>query len=67
MVSEDTQYKPKDAISSTLKSAGLCGSAGFFSSAIKNSLKKQNVGPLGVFTRTGAEIAVFGSVQPRIP
>lgn len=67
MAFEDLQYKPKDTISSTLQATGICGSAGLFISAIRNSLKKQNVGALGVFTRTGAEIAVFGSAQRGVP
>lgn len=44
----------------TLKAASITGGAGLVTSAIQNSLAKQNIGAWGVFTRTGGGIAIFG-------
>jgi delta 1-pyrroline-5-carboxylate dehydrogenase len=57
---EHKQYQPKDAVDATLKGTMITGAAGVVSSAIQNSLAKQNVGPWGVVTRTGGTIAIFG-------
>lgn len=57
---EETIYHPQDAIAATIKSATLTGGAGLLTSAVQNTLAKQNVGPLGIFFRTGGTIAVFG-------
>lgn len=53
-------YHPKDAVSSTANTTIVTGSAGFFASAVQNTLQKQNVGPMGVFTKSGGTIAMFG-------
>lgn len=57
---EDGQYHAKDTISATIKATMITSTAGLFTSAVQNSLAKQNVGPLGIFTRTGGTIAMFG-------
>lgn len=57
---EDHSYHPKDAISGALKATVLTGSAGLFASAVQNTLTKRNVGPLGVFMRSGGTIGIFG-------
>lgn len=59
--SPDEEYHPKDAIGGAVKATAITGSAGLFVSAIQNTLTKQNVGALSVFTRTGGTIAVFGA------
>lgn len=53
-------YQPKDAIGGTIKATAITGTAGLFVSTIQNTLTRQNVGAMGVFTRTGSTIAVFG-------
>lgn len=58
---EEAIYHPQDAIAATIKSATLTGGAGLLTSAVQNTLAKQNVGPLGIFFRTGGTIAVFGT------
>lgn len=55
-------FHPKDAISSTIETTLLTGGIGFFASAVQNTLQKQNVGALGVFTKTGGTIALFGTL-----
>lgn len=57
---QDDTYHPKDALGSTIKATTITGGAGLFVSAIQNTLTKQNVGAMGIFTRTGGTIAVFG-------
>lgn len=57
---EADQYQPKDAIGATVKATMITTGAGLFISTIQNTLKRQNVGAMGVFTRTGGTIAVFG-------
>lgn len=58
--SEDRSYHPKDAVSAAIKATALTGSVGLFASAVQNTLTKQNVGPLGVFVRSGSTIGVLG-------
>jgi len=61
-------YRPKDAIGATVRAAMITTGAGAFVSTIQNTLTKQNVGAMGIFTRTGGTIAVFGMrVILRIP
>lgn len=55
-------YHPKDAVTATIHTTLLTGGAGLFASAVQNTLAKQNVGPWGIFTRTGGTIAVFGTL-----
>ncbi|KAJ5606405.1 Mitochondrial inner membrane translocase subunit Tim17/Tim22/Tim23/peroxisomal protein PMP24 [Penicillium lagena] len=59
---EDHHYHPKDAISGALKATLLTGSAGLFASAVQNTLTKRNVGPLGVFMRSGGTIGIFAAM-----
>jgi hypothetical protein len=57
---EEKIYYPQDAIDAAFKSTVLTGGFGLFASAVQNTLAKQNVGPLGIFTRSGGTIAAFG-------
>ena len=61
MSSQDETYEPQDAIAQTIPAAGIAGTAGLLASAVQNTLTRQNVGPMGVFTRTGGNIAVLGT------
>ncbi|KAI0458934.1 hypothetical protein F5B21DRAFT_499996 [Xylaria acuta] len=56
-LAEERPFHSKDAVKSGLQGALVGGGAGFFISAMQNSLAKQNVGTWGVFTRTGGTIA----------
>ncbi|KAI9825185.1 MAG: hypothetical protein M1819_000590 [Sarea resinae] len=62
MPSDQDLYHPKDAIGIALKSTAIMGAAGAMVSGIQNTLTKQNVGPMGVFTRTGGTIAIFAAM-----
>lgn len=57
---EENSYHPKDAIAAASKTTLLTGGIGLFASAVQNTLVKKNVGPWGVFTRTGGTIGIFG-------
>ncbi|KAI1917412.1 hypothetical protein LOZ39_000404 [Ophidiomyces ophidiicola] len=59
---EQTPYHPKDAVGATIKSTLMTGSVGLFASAVQNTLAKQNIGPWGVFTRTGSTVALFAAL-----
>lgn len=56
-------YRPKDAIGAAVSTTLITGTAGLFASAVQNTLQKQNIGPWGVFTRTGGTVALFGARQ----
>lgn len=53
-------YEPVDAVAETMYGGGLMAFAGLVTSAVQNSLARQNVGLMGVFTRTGGSILAFG-------
>jgi len=57
---EEPRYQPKDAIGATLTATMITTGAGAFVSAVQNTLTRQNVGAMGIFSRTGTTIAVFG-------
>ncbi|PYH89923.1 NADH-ubiquinone oxidoreductase [Aspergillus ellipticus CBS 707.79] len=59
---EEHHYHPKDAISSSLKSTMLTGGVGLFASAVQNTLTRRNVGPWGVFVRSGGTIGIFAAM-----
>ncbi|KAK5178171.1 hypothetical protein LTR16_010864, partial [Cryomyces antarcticus] len=59
MASEEHPYHPKDAIGASIKATMITTGAGALISGVQNTLTKQNVGAMGVFTRTGGTIAVF--------
>ncbi|OJJ02847.1 hypothetical protein ASPVEDRAFT_42368 [Aspergillus versicolor CBS 583.65] len=59
---EDHHYHPQDTISRTMKTTGLTGSVGLFASAVQNTLARQNVGPWGVFVRSGGTIGIFAAM-----
>lgn len=64
MVSHNAQqehvYHAQDAVSAALKATTLTGGVGFFASAVQNTLTKQNIGPMGVFVKSGGTIGIFG-------
>ena len=59
-VDDSQDYQPKDTIGETMRATAIAGGVGFAVSAVQNSLAKQNVGAMGVFTRTGGAIGHFG-------
>lgn len=64
---EEHIYHPKDAVSGTLKTSMYTGAVGLFASAVQNTLLKQNVGPWGVFVRSGNTIGIMSTSAGKIP
>ncbi len=58
----DDHYRPKDAVGAAMQGAFVVGGAGFFASALKTALSKQNVGAWAVFTRSGGMITTGGKL-----
>jgi hypothetical protein len=61
MAGDDHAHHPSDAIKAGLQASAVVGTTGFFISAVQNALHKNNIGALAVFTRSGGNIAVFGT------
>ncbi|KXJ90234.1 NADH-ubiquinone oxidoreductase subunit [Microdochium bolleyi] len=57
----EAPYHSKDALSSATRAGLIGGAAGFLSAAVQNSLAKQNVGSMGVFTRHGMTIGTYAA------
>ena len=60
---DELAYEPEDAIANGFRGAFLTGSAGLLISAVQNTVAKQNIGALGVFTKFGGTTAIFGITQ----
>ncbi|KAK0517386.1 hypothetical protein JMJ35_000541 [Cladonia borealis] len=58
---EQEVYQPKDAVAEGIRTTLITGGAGLFTSAIQNTLTRQNVSGWGVFTRTGGTIGLFAA------
>ncbi len=57
---EQTAYQPKDTIQASTKATLFTGGAGLLFAAVQNTLTRQNIGALGIFTRFGGTIGLFG-------
>ncbi|KAI5817072.1 hypothetical protein BZA77DRAFT_337974 [Pyronema omphalodes] len=55
-------FERKDAIGQGAKGALIVGGVGAIMSGIQNSLSKQNIGAMGVITRTGGTIGIFAAM-----
>ncbi|EFE39220.1 hypothetical protein TRV_06132 [Trichophyton verrucosum HKI 0517] len=55
-------YHPQDALKRAINTTMVTGGVGLFTSAVQNTLQKQNVGPWGVFTRSGSTIFLFAAM-----
>jgi hypothetical protein len=58
---EDHHYHPQDAVSAAIKTTMMTGGIGLFASAVQNTLVRQNIGPLGIFMRSGSTITILGT------
>lgn len=57
----DDHYHPVDAVKTGIQGAMVTGAAGLFAAGIRNATRKQNVGALGVFTKSGGMILTFST------
>lgn len=64
-VHTEDHYRPKNTIMAALNTTMLTGGVGLCASAVQNTLVKKNVGPWGVFVRSGSTITLFGMSATR--
>lgn len=65
MADHETTYHPHDTLANTTNVTLQMAFAGTIFAGVQNTLRKQNVGAMGVFTRSGGIIALFGAFQLR--
>lgn len=53
-------YQPVDALAQTVNTTAVMAGAGAVISGVQSTLTRQNIGVMGVFTKTGGTIATFG-------
>ncbi|KAH8434996.1 uncharacterized protein LDX57_012625 [Aspergillus melleus] len=58
----EEHFHPKNTIMASLKTTMLTGGVGLCASAVQNTLVKKNVGPWGVFVRSGSTIGLFAAM-----
>lgn len=58
---DDDRYHPVDAVKTGIQGALITGAGGLFAASIKNATRRENVGALGVFTRSGGMIFTFST------
>lgn len=61
MASHDDTYQPRDTLANTAKTTLQLTTAGAVVAGVQNTLRKQNVGAMGIITRSGGIIALFGA------
>lgn len=64
--SVDETFHPQDAIGGAVKNGTMLGGAGLFLAAVQNTMAKQNLGALGIFSRFGTTTALFGMTRQRL-
>jgi hypothetical protein len=57
---EEPTYKAQDAVQAAIRTTLITGSAGLLFAAVQNTLTRRNIGALGIFTRFGGTIGLFG-------
>ena len=60
MADQDSTYQPVDAVGEAITHGAILGTAGLVLSATSNALARENIGMMGIFTRTGGSVASFG-------
>ena len=58
-------YMPKDSVTLGLDAAGRSATVGLVVAAVQNTLAKHSQGAMGVVTRSGGVIAMFGKLNHR--
>ncbi|KAF2500071.1 hypothetical protein BU16DRAFT_578097 [Lophium mytilinum] len=62
MASESKPFHPQDAISTTVHATMITTGAGALVAGVQNTLAKQNIGAMGILTRSGGTIAVYAAM-----
>lgn len=59
-MAEETTFHPRDALSNTASTTLQTTAVGAIVAGVQNTLRKQNVGAMGILTRSGGIIALYG-------
>ncbi|KAI4691774.1 hypothetical protein J4E81_007301 [Alternaria sp. BMP 2799] len=62
MADQYVTYHPRDALSNTANTTLQTTAAGAIIAGVQNTLRKQNVGAMGILTRSGGIIALYAGV-----
>jgi hypothetical protein len=60
MADQHATFHPRDALANTANTTLQTTAAGAIIAGVQNTLRKQNVGAMGIFTRSGGTIALYG-------
>jgi|TARA_R110002003_G_scaffold115_11_gene10039 hypothetical protein len=60
MADQHATFHPRDALANTLTTTLQTTAIGAIIAGAQNTLRKQNVGAMGIITRSGAIIALYG-------
>lgn len=60
MADQYVTFHPRDALSNTANTTLQTTAAGAIIAGVQNTLRKQNVGAMGILTRSGGIIALYG-------
>lgn len=60
MASQQETFHPRDALSNTASTTLQTTALGAVMAGVQNTLRKQNVGAMGILTRSGGIIALYG-------
>ena len=63
MANHDEVFHPRDTLANTGKIGLQMSVAGALFAGVQNTLRKQNVGAMGIITRSGGIIAVFSACK----
>jgi hypothetical protein len=64
MADQHATYHPRDALANTGSTMLQTTAVGAVIAGVQNTLRKQNVGAMGIITRSGGVIALFGAHPP---
>ena len=56
----EREYVPQDTLSNTVTTTLQTTAAGAILAGVQNTLRRQNVGAMGIITRSGHIIAIYG-------
>ena len=60
MADQHATFHPRDALANTMSTMLQTTAMGAVVAGVQNTLRKQNVGAMGILTRSGGLIALYG-------
>ena len=61
MADQHATFHPRDTLSNTASTTLQTTAIGAIVAGVQNTLRKQNVGAMGILTRSGGVIALYGA------